>query len=89
MRVALRTVPDLHLQGSTLQQVVLSASPTCSLASHIMNAPHPAGREVVGQLLASPRFTQVTTVGRRPVDVPEAYKGWDAAKLKQVPRLSH
>lgn len=43
-----------------------------------------AGREVVGQLLASPTWGKVTTVGRRAVDVPAQYTGWEPSKLKQV-----
>lgn len=42
------------------------------------------GREVVGALLASPRWSQVTTIGRRAVEVPDNYKDWDPAKLRQV-----
>lgn len=46
-----------------------------------------AGREVVGQLLSSPRWAEVRTVGRRPVEVPAAYSTTaDERKLKQVGR---
>lgn len=39
---------------------------------------------MVGQLLASPKWGQVTTVGRREVQVPAEYAGYDPAKLQQV-----
>lgn len=42
------------------------------------------GRELVGQLLCSPRWAQVVTVGRREALVPPQYTGWEAGKLKQV-----
>ncbi|KAI7835557.1 hypothetical protein COHA_010537 [Chlorella ohadii] len=45
------------------------------------------GREVVGQLLCSPRWSSVAAVGRRAVEVPSEYKhkeGFDASKLQNV-----
>ncbi|EFN55849.1 hypothetical protein CHLNCDRAFT_145410 [Chlorella variabilis] len=45
------------------------------------------GREVVGQLLVSPRWGSVVAVGRRAADPPAAYKGqegYDEGKLKQA-----
>ena len=39
---------------------------------------------MVGQLLCSPRWAQVVTVGRREVPVPPQYTGWEGGKLKQV-----
>lgn len=67
-----------------------NAAPTpCTLASPHEGfarcaAQRGAGREVVGQLLASPAWGKVTTVGRRAVDVPAQYTGWEPSKLKQV-----
>lgn len=49
--------------------------------------PCPAGREVVGQLLCSPRWSSVTAVGRRAAEAPAEYKnkqGYDASKLHNV-----
>lgn len=46
-----------------------------------------AGREVVGQLLCSPRWSSVTAVGRRAAEAPAEYKdkqGYDASKLHNV-----
>lgn len=57
-----------------------------SNASKLSSTVEHAGQEVVGQLLASPRWALVTTVGRRKVTVPEQYTGWDEAKLQQVGR---
>ena len=42
------------------------------------------GRELVSQLLASPRWGSVTTLGRRAVDVPGAEAAQREGKLQQV-----
>lgn len=41
------------------------------------------GLELVGQLLNCTTFSSVTTIGRREVDVPAAYQGYNASKLVQ------
>jgi oxidoreductase len=46
-----------------------------------------AGRDVLGQLLVNPKWGSVTAVGRRPAEVPEAYRtqpGFDPSKLQQA-----
>lgn len=42
------------------------------------------GSELVGQLLASPQWASVTTIGRREAEVPAAYTDWSPSKLRQV-----
>lgn len=78
--MSLKTITHAALQGcpSLIFRNSLQGSSYC--LSHF------EGREVVGQLLASPKWTQVTTVGRREVDVPEQYGSADKAKLRQVKR---
>ncbi|PSC69508.1 Oxidoreductase HTATIP2 [Micractinium conductrix] len=58
-----------------------------ALHAVVLGATGAVGREVVGHLLASPRWGSVTAVGRRAVEPPAAYKsqpGYDASKLKQA-----
>ncbi|KAL4424870.1 hypothetical protein ABPG77_002093 [Micractinium sp. CCAP 211/92] len=58
-----------------------------SLHAVVLGATGAVGREVLGQLLASPRWSSVTAVGRRAADAPAEYTsqpGYNAAKLKQV-----
>lgn len=62
-----------------------TAFPTTATAT--ATAALPAGREVVGQLLASPAWGSVVAVGRRPASAPETYQTqpyYDASKLQQL-----
>jgi oxidoreductase len=49
----------------------------------VLGATGATGRELVGQLLSSGKWSKVATVGRRAVEVPEAYKGYTPEKLQQ------
>lgn len=60
------------------------AGKTEQLRAVVVGGTGAVGREIVGQLLASPHWSEVVTVGRRAVEVPASYSGWDPAKLKQV-----
>lgn len=42
-----------------------------------------AGSEIMGQLLLNPKWSQVTTIGRREATVPKAYEQYPSGKLTQ------
>lgn len=61
--------------------------PAASQSTLLLLPARIAGREVVGQLLCSPRWSSVTAVGRRTAEAPAEYKdkqGYDASKLHNV-----